>query len=53
MKSQPSIAQTPHSAGMLVALADGSVRTLAPSMSPATYWGAVTPNGGEALGSDW
>jgi hypothetical protein len=38
---------------MLVALADGSVRTLAPSMSEYTYWAAVTPAGGETLGTDW
>lgn len=49
----PDLAQTPHSSGMLVALADGSVRTLSPGMSQETYWGAVTPNGGEVLGSDW
>lgn len=46
-------AQTPHWSGMLVALGDGSVRTLSPGMSPATYWGAVTPAGGEVLGIDW
>jgi type II secretory pathway pseudopilin PulG len=47
------LAQTPHSAGMLVALGDGSVRTLAPGMSEATYWAAVTPASGEVLGTDW
>lgn len=49
----PMLAQTPHRGGMIVALADGSVRTLHPGMSPATYWGAVTPAGGEMPGSDW
>ncbi len=48
-----ALAQTPHRSGMLAALADGSVRTLAPGMSPTTYWGAVTPAGGEVLGVDW
>jgi hypothetical protein len=48
-----SVAQTPHPSGMLVALVDGSVRTLAPGMSSQTYWGAVTPAGGELLGGDW
>jgi hypothetical protein len=38
---------------MLVCLADGSVRALAPSMSNTTWWAAVTPSGGEVLGSDW
>ena len=49
----PRQSQTPHVQGMLAALADGSVRTLAPGMSPATYWGAVTPRGGEVPGDDW
>ena len=49
----PTRAATAHPSGMLVGLADGSVRTLAPSMSPDTWWAAVTPAGGEVLGSDW
>jgi prepilin-type N-terminal cleavage/methylation domain-containing protein len=48
----PSLAQTPHRGGMLTALADGCVRTLAPNIAPQIYWGAVTPAGGEVL-SDW
>jgi type II secretory pathway pseudopilin PulG len=47
------VAQTPHRGGMIVALGDGSVRTLSPGMSATTYWGAVTPAGGEVLGADW
>jgi hypothetical protein len=49
----PRIPQTPHSTGMVVALADGSVRTLGERMSEATFWGAVTPAGGEVLNNDW
>jgi prepilin-type N-terminal cleavage/methylation domain-containing protein len=49
----PTRASTPHAGGILVGLADGSVRTLAPSMSGETWWAAVTPSGGEALGSNW
>ncbi len=49
----PRLAQTPHPAGMLVALGDGSVRILSPGMSPTTYWAAVTPASGEVLGTDW
>jgi prepilin-type N-terminal cleavage/methylation domain-containing protein len=49
----PTRAATAHSAGMLVCLADGSVRTLAPSMSDETWWAAVTPAGGEVMGPDW
>lgn len=48
----PRIPQTPHSA-MVIALADGSVRTLAPGISPRTFWSAVTPAGHEILGEDW
>jgi prepilin-type N-terminal cleavage/methylation domain-containing protein len=43
----PRIAQTPHSAGMLAAFVDGSVRTVAPGISESNYWGLVTPAGGE------
>lgn len=50
---KPYVAQTPHRGGMLVALADGSVRTLSGRISSTTYWGAVTPWAGEVLGSDW
>ena len=49
----PTRASTPHSGGIQVGLADGSVRTLAPSMSGKTWWAAVTPAGGEVRGSDW
>ena len=52
-KCKSDFAQTPHRSGMIVAMADGSVRTLSPSISPAAYWGAVTPAGGEILGLDW
>lgn len=38
--------------GLTVAFADGSVRTLRPTVSPAVFWGAVTPNGGEPLAWD-
>ncbi len=49
----PTRASTAHASGMSVCLADGSVRTLAPSMSRVTWWAAVTPSGAELLGSDW
>lgn len=44
---EPSLAQTPHLGGMLVAMGDGSVRTISPGVAPPIYWGAVTPAGGE------
>jgi prepilin-type N-terminal cleavage/methylation domain-containing protein len=49
----PTRAATSHTGGMLVGMSDGSVRTLAPSLSGVTWWAAVTPSGGEVLGSDW
>jgi prepilin-type N-terminal cleavage/methylation domain-containing protein len=39
--------QTPYSAGLLVALFDGSVRTVRPGVTEAVFWAAVTPSGGE------
>ena len=47
------IPQTPHRGGMLVAMADGSVRTVAPTVSEQTFWAAVTPAAGDVLGGDW
>ena len=47
------VAQTSHPGGMNVALADGSARTLSPSMSGETWWAACTPAGGELPGPDW
>jgi hypothetical protein len=38
---------------MNVALADGSVRSLSPTMKAMTWYQACTPNGGEILGDDW
>jgi len=36
-----------------VGLADGSVRTVSIAVSQTTWQAALTPNGGEVLGSDW
>ena len=49
----PTRASTAHPGGILVGLADGSVRTLSPGMSGATWWAGLTPSGGELPGSDW
>jgi prepilin-type N-terminal cleavage/methylation domain-containing protein len=49
----PTRAATAHAAGIQVGLVDGSVRTLASSLSGATWAAAVTRAGGELLGSDW
>ena len=45
--------QSGRSSGCQVALADGSVRNVTTSISPATYRAAVIPNDGIQLGSDW
>jgi hypothetical protein len=49
----PALAQTPHPAGISIAMADGSSRTVAPTVSPQTWWAATTPDGGEILPNDW
>jgi type II secretory pathway pseudopilin PulG len=49
----PRLPATPHPTGMLVALGDGSVRSLSPKISQYTFWAATTPAGGEVLGEDW
>jgi prepilin-type N-terminal cleavage/methylation domain-containing protein/prepilin-type processing-associated H-X9-DG protein len=49
----PSRAQTPHSGGLQVLLADGSVRSIGPGISQPTWHAALTPAGGEVLASDW
>ena len=48
----PALPQTPHPAGMPVGMADGSVRLVGRSVSPATWYAAHTPAGGEKLGSE-
>jgi prepilin-type N-terminal cleavage/methylation domain-containing protein len=49
----PLRAATPHTGGILVCLADASVRSLSNAISPNTWWFACTPSGGETLGNDW
>jgi prepilin-type N-terminal cleavage/methylation domain-containing protein len=52
----PTDVQAPialHTGGMVVGLADGSVRLLNSGVSPATWWAACTPSGGEVLDSSW
>ncbi len=47
-----TVPQTAHPAGMQVAMADGSVRTIRPGVSETIFWAAITPNGGEVVGLD-
>jgi prepilin-type N-terminal cleavage/methylation domain-containing protein/prepilin-type processing-associated H-X9-DG protein len=44
---------SPHPGGIQVCLADGSVRFVNGSIDTATWWFALTPSGGENLGSNW
>ena len=46
-------AQAISSGGCLNLLGDGSVRSINTNISGQTYSAAITPNGGEVLGSDW
>jgi prepilin-type N-terminal cleavage/methylation domain-containing protein len=39
--------------GLLVALFDGSVRTIRHGVTEEVFWAAVTPTGGEVPGDDW
>jgi prepilin-type N-terminal cleavage/methylation domain-containing protein len=48
-----SRAATGHTSGIQVGLADGSVRSVAPSISFTTWFYAFTPNGGEVMPKDW
>jgi prepilin-type N-terminal cleavage/methylation domain-containing protein len=48
-----NVPQGLSSGGLQVLLGDGSVRLLDPSMTKATWNAALTPAGGETLGSDW
>jgi len=50
-KCEWRVATTAHAA-MNVAMADGSVRSLTPSMSPNTWYALCTPNGAEVLADD-
>ena len=41
------------SGGILTGMGDGSVRSVSPGVSGATWWAAMTPAGGEVLGGDF
>jgi hypothetical protein len=48
----PTRASTSHPGGIVVGMADGSVRSLAPDMSGDVWWATVTPAGGEVQNPD-
>lgn len=45
----PRLPNASSSRGLQVAMGDGSVRLLAPGISPTVFWGMVTPAGGEVV----
>jgi prepilin-type N-terminal cleavage/methylation domain-containing protein len=45
----PRLPNASSSRGLQVAMADGGVQLLAPSISPYLFWGMVTPDRGEVL----
>jgi prepilin-type N-terminal cleavage/methylation domain-containing protein len=44
---------TPHSSALMVAMGDGSVRSVVPSLSAQTWNLVCLPNDGQVLGADW
>jgi prepilin-type N-terminal cleavage/methylation domain-containing protein len=46
-------ANSPHTAGINAAMGDGSVRFVNQSVTPTTWWAALTPAAGDILGNDW
>ena len=50
LEADMRLPQTPFSAGLPVAMFDGSVRTVRPGVTPEVFWAAVTPAGGEVGG---
>lgn len=49
----PTKAQTAHTGGIQACMADGTVRTLAPTIGQATWWALCTPDAGDTPGLDW
>jgi prepilin-type N-terminal cleavage/methylation domain-containing protein len=49
----PFLYQGFSAAGIQVGMGDGSVRLVSSSISQATWQAALTPSGGDILGSDW
>ena len=49
----PTRAQSPHTGGMNVGMADGSVRFLSGAIDPLTWWHLCTPKGGEVISDDF
>jgi len=52
-KADGGRASSLHTAGINAGLGDGSVKFVVQSVTPTTWWAALTPNAGDILGSDW
>jgi prepilin-type N-terminal cleavage/methylation domain-containing protein len=52
-KCDPTRASTSHAGGILVGMCDGSVHSLAQTISGDIWWALVTPKGGEVFNLDW
>jgi prepilin-type N-terminal cleavage/methylation domain-containing protein len=48
-----TLPNSPHTAGIVVGLGDGSCRLVSNAVSQATWYLALTPDDGAVLGSDW
>lgn len=51
-QSDGKLPQTPYEGGLLVSFFDGSVRTIRAGVSESSFWGMVTPAGGEVIIDD-
>jgi hypothetical protein len=49
----PTTANGGHTGGVLVSMADGSVHLVSAAVSQKSWNAALTPAGGETMGSDW
>jgi prepilin-type N-terminal cleavage/methylation domain-containing protein len=48
----PTMASSPHSGGIEIGMADGSIRLLSSNVSTFTWWYLCTPAGGEVVGDN-
>ena len=49
----PTLASSPHTGGIHVAMGDASVRFLSSGITPYTWWYLCTPAGGETIPDDF
>jgi prepilin-type N-terminal cleavage/methylation domain-containing protein len=49
----PLTASSPHTSGVMVAMGDGTVRLVAPSLTMKTWNAVLSPTANDTVGSDW